>query len=158
MPENIRSELSHTSYNKASWGKGNMGAWCTGTKPSPVFETLGWWFTIICSKALAAPHSPMAQEKSEAYATTPPPDPLTNTHTWCNSMLSIAGTSPEWSLYLSRTTTKTNTNFLDSHLRTVCRAARFKNKGGTQKTGSTWCFLRMPAMYNQRGSCTSSPH
>ena len=44
MPENIRSELSHTSYNKASWGKDNMGAWCTGTKPSPVFEAAAGCF------------------------------------------------------------------------------------------------------------------
>ena len=132
MPENIRSELSHTSYNKASWGKDNMGAWCTGTKPSPVFETLGWWFTIICSKALAAPHSPMAQKKVggicyHAPSRSRPEHP----HMVPQHICSILATSSQHS-------SSTHAPILP------------RSRG----RGNKWCYLCMPAMYNQWGSCT----
>ena len=88
MPENIRSELSHTSYNKASWGKDNMGAWCTGTKPSPVFEAaagcfepqLMWvktWVVVHHNmvKSTCCPSLPNGTEKSRRHIL-PRPLPL----------------------------------------------------------------------------------
>ena len=145
MPENIRSELSHTSYNKASWGKDNMGAWCTGTKPSPVFEAaagcfepqLMWvktWVVVHHNmvKSTCCPSLPNGTEKVggicyHAPSRSRPQHPYMVPQHLC----SILATSSQHS-------SSTHAPILP------------RSRG----RGNKWCYLCMPAMYNQWGSCT----
>ena len=131
MPENIRSELSHTSYNKASWGKDNMGAWCTGTKPSPVFEAAAGCFELQLMQVntRVVVHHNMVKS------------------TGCPSLPNGTGKVGGICYHAPSRPPHQHPYMVQQH---PCIPR-------SRSRGSTWCFLRMPAMYNQWGSCTSSP-